>query len=267
MMKKEVFSLWQSDIPGYIPGGEKPTLTYYPSSCKTSNAAVIICPGGGYRIRSDYEGRDYALFLNSLGIDAFVLDYRVAPTRFPYPLMDARRAIRLVRYNAERFGVDKNKIAVMGSSAGGHLSALLCTYRQPIEEEGQDGIDNEDYLPNGQILCYPVIDPDGHRDSFDKLLDDRFDSLWQSVTPSLIADGGTPPAFIWHTSSDPSVNVINTYKYAGKLRELDVPVEMHIFPIGGHGLGLADEDKRELPYVAEWSALLTNWLRLYGFIV
>ena len=138
-MEKQIIKLWESEVPGYI-GGELPMLTYYPSENKKGNGTVIICPGGGYCKRAPHEGEGYAKYLNSIGLDAFVVDYRVDPNRFPYPLLDARRSVRYVRKNAEKFGIDPNKIAIMGSSAGGHLAALTSTYRGQIEGEGVDEI-------------------------------------------------------------------------------------------------------------------------------
>ena len=119
--------------------------------------AIVICPGGAYRLRVAHEGKNYAEFLTEHGYTSFVLDYRVAPHKFPLPLLDARRAIRFVRFYADKYGIDKNKIAIMGSSAGRHLAAMTATYYEPIEFENIDEIDKEDFIPNAQILCYPVI--------------------------------------------------------------------------------------------------------------
>ena len=127
------------------------------NSQKCSDAAIVIFPGGAYRGLADHEGRGYAEFLNENGITAFVVNYRVAPHKFPLDLLDARRAVRWGRAHAGEYGICKDKIAVMGSSAGGHLTALVSTYRGAIDHEGMDAVDREEYLPNAQILCYPVI--------------------------------------------------------------------------------------------------------------
>ena len=139
---------------------EIPEITAYIPAEKKCNGAVVIFPGGAYRGRAAHEGKGYAEFLQSKGICAFDVAYRVSPHRFPLELLDARRAVRWVRAHAEEYGIDKNKIAVMGSSAGGHLAAMVSTYIDPIEFEGLDSVDAEDYLPNAQILCYPVITGD-----------------------------------------------------------------------------------------------------------
>ena len=259
-MEPTVIDLWD-EIPGYN-GGHKPVLEFYPAENKKGNGAIIIFPGGGYSIRAAHEGVGYAEYLTANGIDCFVLQYRVSPDRFPYPLLDARRAVRYVRANAEKYGIDPNKIAVMGSSAGGHLAAFVSTYTDPIDGEGVDALDELDFRPNAQILCYPVIDMMGHSGSFKNLLGENAAEICDSYTPSLICDAGTPPVFLWHTSSDPGVNVINSYKYAIRLRELNVPVEMHIYPVGGHGLGLAPN----LPYIQNWAPHLVDWLKLMNYI-
>ncbi len=263
---KKVINLWGDNVPEGSDGDFRPTLTYYPAREKKGSGTAVICPGGAYRIRSQYEGEGYALFLNSLGLDAFVLDYRVTPCYFPAPLLDARRAMRYVRKSAPQLGIDPNKIAIMGSSAGGHLAALTSTYRGELSGEAFDPDRDVDCIPDGQILCYPVLDRRGHEGSYQNLLGSEVDRLDDSVTPYLIADGLTPPAFIWHTCTDLSVNVENTYCYATNLHQLNIPCELHVFPLGGHGLGLADEDVRNIPYVAKWSTLLADWLRLYGYL-
>jgi len=257
----ETFKLWENDVPGYIEKKETPLLHYYPTENKKGDGTVVICPGGGYAIRAQHEGKGYAEYLNSIGLDAFVLDYRVKPYRFPCPLLDARRAIRFVRKNAEKFGISPEKIAVMGSSAGGHLAALVSTYKPAIDGEGADELDSVDFLPNAQILCYPVLDLMGHPGSFMNLLGDGY-AAHKNYTPRLLADVDTPPLFLWHTSSDASVDVNNSLRYCERLHELGVSIEMHIYPVGNHGLGLANDDAHYCPYVQSWAKNLENWLKL-----
>ena len=275
----ETFNLWEDKIPYYI-GGEEPKLTYYKTTAKLGRGTVIICPGGAYRGRAPHEGQGYADFLMSEGLDAFVLDYRVKPNKYPAALADVRRAIRFVRHNADKFGINPDKIAVMGSSAGGHLAAHAATYIGELPEEVGDEIDKESYVPNGQILCYPVLDIEGHRGSYVNLLGDDNLALADSITPRFLATSAAPPAFMWHTSSDAGVNVCNTYRYAATLKDLGIPAEMHVYPVGAHGLGLADRTDPfcgahpemlkggridATPHVKSWTALLVKWLRLFGF--
>lgn len=270
-MKVETANLWNK-IPGECT--EVPTITAYIPENKTSDAAVVVFAGGGYSMRASYEGKDYAEFLAENGICAFDVAYRVAPAEFPLPLLDARRGVKYARYFAEKYGINKNKIAVMGSSAGGHLSALCSTYKEEIDfEVEQDEIEKEAYLPNAQILCYPVIKltaPIGHEGSGKNLLGGQHsEKMVDELCPELIADESVPPAFIWHTFDDQVVNVINSLDYAKRIRELGGEAEVHIFPNGHHGMGLSlrTDDEAELlrGHVRQWSELLINWLRYIGF--
>lgn len=243
----------------------EPVLEFYPALEKKTSAAVVIFPGGGYAGRAEHEGRGYALYLNSIGMNAFVCEYRVSPDRFPAQLLDARRAVRFVRANAEKFGVDPDRIAVMGSSAGGHLAALVSTFSGCIEGEEEDEIDSFPYRPSATVLCYPVIHmPDesniSHPWSYENLLGENRD--YAKYSPDLLVTDDTPAAFIWHTSEDPAVSVINSYRYAEALAIHGIAHEMHIFPHGGHGLGLASGDA----HIAQWSELLKNWFTDMGWL-
>ena len=256
-MEKTV-TLWR-DTPGFCR--ETPTLDIYLPENRSSDIAVVILPGGGYGCRAPHEGEGYARFLNEHGIAAFVCQYRVYPHRFPLPLLDARRAIRYVRYHCAEFGIDPSKVYLMGSSAGGHLTALTCTYPEPLEFEGADIIDRENYLPDGQILCYPVISFHDlnvtHGGSVQNLLENTNQAIRSILSPDLIAGRRTPKAFIWHTFDDAGVDVRNSLNYAARLRQVNVPVEMHLYPHGPHGMGLAEHD----PHIKDWSARMLAWLK------
>lgn len=238
-------------------------LDCYLPDTRTHRCAIVIFPGGGYWGRAEHEGQGYAAFLNAHGIAAFVCQYHVYPHQFPVQLLDARRAIRYVRNYAAQFGIDKDQVYVMGSSAGGHLAALVSTYYEPIPSENADAVDQESYIPNGQILCYPVIKLLGkgvaHLDSGKNLLGDRQAAMGEELSPDLIANSKAPKAFIWHTFSDSCVSVLNSMDYAKRLSANHVEVELHIYPHGEHGLGLAPDD----PHVAQWSESLLQWLSLY----
>ena len=259
-------NLWDSNPPLYINGEEIPGITYYPAKERRGRGAVVILPGGGYTHRAKHEGEGYAIWLNELGLDAFVVAYRVNPYRHPAPLLDARRAIRYVRANADALAIDPQKIAVMGSSAGGHLAALTSAYKGTLPEEVGDSLDSIDPFPNAQILCYPVLDISGNVGSFINLLGDRVRNEHAALTPMYLVDSSAPPTFIWHTSEDKTVNVGGSYRYAGRLAELGVPCETHIFAIGRHGLGLANDEAHDLAYVRDWAHSLEKWLALYGYI-
>ena len=257
-------NLW-NHTPGLA--NEVPTITCYKPKEKKTDMALIAFPGGGYVDRAPYEGAGYAEFFANAGITAFAVAYRVAPHSFPLPLLDARRAVRWVRAHAAEYGIDPQKIAVIGSSAGGHLAAMLSTYREGIDFEGTDEIDREDYIPNAQILCYPVIaDPTegaiSHADSYWNLIGSRDVAFAQMLSPICHVSSDTPPAFIWHTSDDELVNVINSYRYGEALRRQTVPTELHVFPHGRHGMGVAADD----PHVAQWTTLVLNWFHYLGWM-
>lgn len=264
-MRIETENLWES-TPGLCE--EIPKITAYIPDDKKSDAAIVIFPGGGYAMRADYEGEGYAKFLAENGYTAFSVDYRVLPHRFPLPVLDGRRAVRFVRYNAEKYGIDKKKIAVMGSSAGAHLAATLSNYYEPIDFEGTDSVDSEDFVPNAQILCYPVIslcdEKIMEKGSANNLLGELWTDKKDGLSPEQTVSERTPKAFIWHTFNDNIVNVKNSLVYADRLKDFGIAAEMHIFPEGEHGLGLANGDDRIKKHVSQWSKLLLNWLE-YNF--
>ena len=258
--------LWD-EIPLMIEGKKAPTLHYHPTDKRTENKpCVVIFAGGGYEnVCVNHEGMGYVPFFNDLGFDAFILDYRVKPYQFPVPLLDARRAMRVVRYHAAELGIDENKILVMGSSAGGHLAAMLCTYQGAIDGEGIDEIDRLGYLPAAQMLSYPVIEPMGHIRSFKNFAGED-EACYTNYMPSLLVNENTPPAFMWHTMRDQSVNVINTLRYAKALKQADVSCEMHMFPDGKHSLVMATGEDEVSRHVHSWVDLLLKWLGYYEFL-
>ena len=267
MIAKNLFDASKTDYRLWEEDEGSTLIHYYPAKVKKGDAAIVIFPGGGYHHRAIHEGQGYAEHFAELGLDSFVVDYRVTPNHFPLPLLDARRGVRFVRYYAEKFGINPDKVAVMGSSAGGHLSALVSTYKNAIDGVGVDEIDEISPIPNSQILCYPVINMVdaviGHRPSAINLLGEDNLDFAPSVSPDLIADESTPDAFIWHTANDNGVHVKNSYTFAGVLRNFNVPVEMHIFPYGNHGLGLAPDMPNT---VGQWAPLMDNWLRAKGWV-
>ena len=272
-MTVEKFDLWNS-VPGECM--EVPTITAYIPDEKKSEGAVVIFPGGAYWDRAKHEGAGYAKFLAENGITAFDVAYRVGGHKHPCQLLDARRAVKFARFYAEKYGIDKTKIAVMGSSAGGHLAALVSTYFDNIDIEiEQDEIEKEDFIPNAQILCYAVIRLLGKGigcfGTGANLLGDKLATMGEDFQPDMIASEKTPQAFIWHTATDGAVNVCQSYMYASALKKLNIDVEMHIFPHGKHGIGICvgDINKYEEPEIlehnAQWTTLLLNWLRYIGF--
>ena len=249
--------------------GSVARLTPYLLEQGEAKGTVLIFPGGGYRFVSPRESKPVADAFNRGGYHAFVLDYTVAEP-LPLgtkPLADAAWAIAQIRGNARAYGVDPDKIAVCGFSAGGHLAASLGVYwHNPGFFGGTEPA--EVYKPNGLILCYAVLSGGMHRHggSFDNLVGEgqpakaRFAySLEQQVSQN------TPPTFLWHTAEDSSVPVENSLLFASKLSAYEIPFEMHVFPYGSHGLSLATPEVSEShrpadPHVAKWIDLCVDWL-------
>lgn len=228
-------------------------------------AAVVICPGGGYGFRACHEGDPFAQLLNQHGIEAFVLDYRVAPNRHPAPLADACRAIRLVRANATPWNIDPQRIAIMGFSAGGHLAATAATQPSLHNDPHDDLAPAISARPDRVILGYPVIsshDTIAHQGSFNNLLGEdhratpQGQALRQQLSNDLHITSDAPPAFIFHTTQDTSVPPHNALRYALACAEAGVRCELHLFEQGQHGLGMALTHSTLRP----WTQLLMTWL-------
>ena len=250
--------LWNRTIPYHNPDADTPDmLTPYLIDTNEPRPCVIVLPGGAYKGRAYHEGEPVAQFFNSKGLHAAVLEYRVTPNYHPAPLADAQRAIRTVRANAKAWNVDPNRIVICGFSAGGHLaaSALLL----PNAYDATDEIDQENCKPNGAILCYPVISVSediGHVGSGKNLLGDRYEAEKDKYELSQYVTADTPPVFLWHTSTDAGVNVKNSLVFAEKMRDNGIPFELHVFPIGKHGLGLAPD----FSDISKWAELAADWV-------
>jgi acetyl esterase/lipase len=266
----QVLRLWEGAAPGALGSEESdiPALTVYlPRVMQARTPAMVICPGGAYRaLASNHEGRQVAGYLNSMGIAAFVLRYRLGPKyHHPIELGDAQRAIRLLRARAPEWRLDPTRIGIMGFSAGGHLAMTASTWFDSGNAAATDVIDRSGSRPDLAVLGYPVIslvDPWTHQGSKDNLLGPNPDpSLAQRLSGERAVTKNTPPTFIFQTNEDSVVPAENSLGYFLALRKAGVPSEMHIFEKGPHGVGLANDD----PLLAPWSVLLGNWLRLRGF--
>ncbi|WP_066053616.1 alpha/beta hydrolase [Robertmurraya korlensis] len=225
---------------------------------------MIIAPGGGYSHRASHEGYPIAKWLNSIGISAIVLNYRVAPHKHPLPLSDVQRAIRLVRYQSSHWRIDPNRLGIVGFSAGGHLASASGTHFDSGNMEAEDPIERISSRPDVMVLCYPVITmgESTHAGSKQNLLGENpSDDLIHLLSNELHINEQTPPAFLWHTADDASVDVENSFLFAKELRKNSVPFELHVFENGRHGLGLAEDH----PEVKVWPRLCEKWLRKRGF--
>jgi acetyl esterase/lipase len=267
----EVLPLWPGAAPGALGNAESdiPTITVYlPRTMRPNTAAAIVCPGGGYvNLASNHEGRQVASYLNSLGMAAFVLRYRLGPRyHHPIELGDAQRAIRTVRSHAAEWRIDPSTIGIVGFSAGGHLAVTASTRFDAGNSQAADAVDRAGSRPDFTVLGYPVIsmiEPWTHRGSRNSLLGENPDpALAKSLSGEQAVTAETPPTFIFQTNEDTTVPAENSVYYYLALRKAGVPTEMHIFEKGPHGVGLANDD----PALSVWSTLLANWLRVRGVI-
>lgn len=283
--QSNVFPLWPDEIPNsqessqtetieqdditWIEQVNEPTLeVFLPPKGNATGQAVVICPGGGYRgVAYDIEGTEIAKFLNTKGIAGFVLKYRMpgaesVVVRNEAPLQDAKRALRTVRANAEKWNVSEDKIGVMGFSAGGHLASTLGTHFNHEDTfESLDHIDSISARPDFMILVYPVItmkNPHTHQGSKNNLLGENpneemieYYSNETQITPD------TPPTFLVHASDDEAVPVENSLLFYQALNDNGVPAEMHIYPEGAHGFNLG----LGRGHLEGWTVRLYDWLR------
>ena len=253
--------IWNNVIPYFDPDADTPNLLKtYLVKTDEPRPCVVVLPGGAYKGRAAHEDEPIAEFFNKRGLHAVVVEYRVFPNHHPAPLSDAQRAIRIVRANATEWKVDPNRIVTCGFSAGGHLCASTILFDDVYSNSyPTDEIDREDCMPNGAILCYPVIsitEEFGHVGSGKNLLGDRYDAEKEEFCLDRYISDRTPPVFLWHTSEDQAVDVNNSLIFAQKLRAHRIPFELHVFPTGKHGLGLAES----YPDVKQWADLAADWV-------
>lgn len=286
--QNKVIELWSNGIPNskYNPSYKSaidsnqywtweknisnPVIDFYPAPAEKSNGtAVIICPGGGYSVLAIvHEGSKVAEWLNSLGITAFVLKYRLPDTAIMInetigPLQDAQRAMRIVRHRAKLWNINPNRIGIMGFSAGGHLASTLAThYNQRV----YNSTDTTSARPDFSILIYPVISMDSsitHMGSRINLLGKQPDpKLIKLYSNELQVNKSTSPAFIIQSIDDNVVSVQNSIDYALALKKYGIPCELHLYEKGGHGYGLGRNNDTE----SYWPKACTRWLKMHNLI-
>ena len=277
-----IIPLWPKDkIPNYVKSNEKETYVYgddllriskvqepdiavyLPAKKNATGEAVLIFPGGGYHILAyDWEGTDIAKYLNGKGIAGIVVKYRMPSSesqteKHLVPLIDAQRALRVVRKNAAKFNIKPNKIGVIGFSAGGHLVATLGTHYNEKVYEPIDTVDQESARPDFMALGYAVIRRPDKNDETDK-------NGTSKKEPSIMAyfpndekvTNETPPAFLFHAANDPGVPVANSLLFFRALQAKGVPATMHIYPTGGHGFSLA----RNNTHLRGWTNRFFEWI-------
>lgn len=235
---------------------------------------VLVCPGGGYGFVCDREAEVMALQFTAMGYHAAVLTYSTYPVLYPTQILETAQAWSIILENSEKWNVLSDKIIILGCSAGGHLAASYSLFCGEKPVTSSVGLTAEQLRPAGMILCYPVITSGefAHKDSFSTLLGDDYNNLigtelLEKVSLEKRVTENTPPAFIWHTYTDNVVPVENSFLFAAALRKKNVNCEMHIFPNGGHGLGLASElsqDKNGWGVQEEcqiWIKLVRVWMK------
>lgn len=252
----------QGNEPADIPG-----VFVYPAK-NPNGAAVVICPGGGYaNLAMNHEGVQIADWLNSHGITALVLKYRLGPKyRHPVELGDAQRALRYVRANAKSLNVDAKRVGILGFSAGGHLASTAGTHFDAGLKDAKDPIDSQSCRPDFMVLLYPVITfsgPFAHNGSRANLLGKAADpELIESLCNDKQVTKNTPPTFLVHTTEDTGVPPENSVLFYLALNKHRVPAELHIFEKGRHGLGMGTPD---LPFSA-WPDRCIAWMKNRGLM-
>ncbi len=231
----------------------QPTITVFrPKKNKDSGAAVIVCPGGGYYILAmNLEGTEVCKWLNSIGVTAILLKYRVPGRqgleRYTAALQDAQRAVGMVRHRATEWGIDPKRIGILGFSAGGHLSAAASTNFEARTYPEVDEADKESCRPDFTVLIYPAY-----------LVQEK---EMAHLAPEIKVTANTPPTFIAMTEDDP-VHVENAFTYGLALKNAGVPVELHVYPKGGHGYGLRPSENE----VSHWPQRVAEWLTAQGWL-
>lgn len=251
------FFLWKGVAPDTEICGQQAQPSLEAFEAAGARGAVIVCPGGGYACKADYEGAPIAEMIRQAGISAFVLDYRVKPFRMETPLNDVKRAIRILRFRGYQ------KVGVLGFSAGGHLAGAAATLYDLGDPTSDEPIERFSSRPDAFVSCYGAT-------SF-RVFEQTWahETLGEEYSPEMIArfsaelnvTPNTPPAFIWHTADDPVVPVRSAILLASALSANGVACELHIYPHGPHGLALASAD----PVVGQWCGQVQRWLLRLGF--
>lgn len=230
---------------------------------------ILICPGGGYCFVSDREAEMFALQWNAYGFHAAVLRYSIAPAVYPTALLELGKAMQMIKEHAKEWDVNPDQIILEGSSAGGHLAASFGMFWNRPFLAKELGVDSGMLRPAGMILNYPVITSGqyAHDESFQNLLADRYDALKEELSLEHQVSADTPPTFLWHTNEDGLVPAENSLLLALEMRKHNIPVELHLYAKGGHGLALADERTMDRDGGAiekecqSWMSLAYRWIK------
>lgn len=280
-MPVEMIPLWETAPPYYQqdyqtePNENTATITPFCADGSAAKPALLICPGGGFTHRAEHEGSTVAKYFQSAGIHAYVLNYRVIPYSPFISLMDALRAIRFLRFHSQKFGILQDKIGILGFSAGGCIAGYVSELFDQELFPSVDEIDQISARPDAAVLCYAglsfrkehLIESDYEilLKSFHnmKTLSNSVESFANQYSCDQLIRPDMPPVFLWHTIDDKRVPVSGVINYIQKLDLQHISSEIHLFPNGGHGLGI--EDAKKIPGVNQWPQLCMNWLHQQGF--
>lgn len=265
-----MINIWNGEPLGYNKEYDteqnlnKPQLEEFVINDGNKHSCFLIIPGGGYDHLSNHEGANVAKKLNEMGISAFVLYYRTAPYSHPIYLWDSKRAMRYIRYNAEKYNIYSDKIGVMGFSAGGHLACMTAENYDKYEYDFIDEADKVSARPDALCMCYPVVsvfEEISHKRSSENLCGSDTE-LKKALSGERAVRENMPPVFIWHTFEDKSVDCRNSLEMGAALKAKGQPFEMHIFTEGKHGLDLAEG----IDGAGEWFKLFIKWVKRNKFM-
>ena len=246
---------------------EAEIFVYLPPKDRNTGAAIVICPGGGYSFEAmDYEGYDIAKWLNTLGVAGIVLKYRLPNGHHEVPLSDGTQAIRIIRQNAEEWGINPTKVGIAGFSAGGHLASTVGTHFDYGNKSSANIVDNFSSRPDFMLLVYPVISLNeefGHMGSRTNLIGEG--NNWELVkkySNELQVTSQTPPAFIVVANDDGLVPARNSVEFYLALNNNNVPAELHVFAEGDHGFFM----KKDFLPVRNWPNMFIDWMKAMEII-
>lgn len=263
----EWIPLYPDGTPGYVQeyGQEEPKLCLLPRQSSPCGF-VLVCAGGAMMMKSVFEGRMVAEKYHEYGFNAGVLDYRCHPYTRMQALGDAQRAIRLLRYHAAEWNIDPQHIAIGGFSAGGCLSTAACVHYNDAGQPVGDAADQVSSRPDAEIQCYGSVTYEISANLAMREKEGKDMDRWFS--PEFFITEDTPPFFMWMTGQDEIIPRRCLYKTAMALEEMNVPYELHMFPDGIHGVGLADGSSKfgkKNEHTARWMELSCEWLESLGF--
>ncbi|MHB1295264.1 MAG: alpha/beta hydrolase [Anaerolineae bacterium] len=254
-----IINLWPDGSPNNPPDAAlRPRLEVYRPETPLASPcpAVVVLPGGGYSGLAPHEAEPFARYFAAHGYVGIICRYRVAPHRFPAPMADAARGMRLVRGRAAEWGIDAGRVALIGFSAGGHLACTTATQPDLHHDPEDDLVGRYSPRPDRLILAYPVVSMLDGLCAQNLLGPDAPREAWSQMSNQLHVTPANPPAFIFHTANDPVVPVQHSLGFAEACLAQGVSVELHVYRSGPHGVGLASGD----PKLASWMPLLLDWL-------